>query len=79
MSHSLARCCVTACFVALVRLQDPVTDVYFAKYFAPEWCDAVLSSLRNLVSVVFQQTPRPALLQFDRMAMRLEECVMSDG
>lgn len=58
---------------ASVVLQDPSSDTYFSKYFSPEWCDVTLSSLRNLVSIVFSQTPKPALLQFRLITLRLEE------
>ena len=59
-------------------MQDPKRDPDFGRYFTSDWAVSVMFSLRNAVSVVFQHTPRPVLLQFDVLAMKLEQLSHSD-
>ncbi len=56
-----------------VCVQEPDRHADFAYFFTPEWAGSVMLSLRNAVSVVFQHTPRPALLQFDVLRLQLEQ------
>jgi hypothetical protein len=63
---------VALCCPALYA-QEPQRHPDFAYFFGPEWAASVVLSLRNAVSVVFQHTPRPALLQFDILRLQLEQ------
>lgn len=60
-------------WLSIGYIEEPQRHPDFAYFFGPEWAASVVLSLRNAVSVVFQHTPRPALLQFDILRLQLEQ------
>ncbi|TYZ65009.1 hypothetical protein PybrP1_004107 [[Pythium] brassicae (nom. inval.)] len=52
-------------------LQQPESDTYFRVFFAKDWLDAFLTTLRNFLALVFRNLALPKLLAFQ--LTRLEE------
>ncbi|XP_003745816.1 WD repeat-containing protein 91 [Galendromus occidentalis] len=54
-------------------IKAPEENPVFQLYFTRHWQESLMVSLRNLLSVVFQNAPLPTLLQYEEDANRIKE------